>query len=86
MLSKNTEIYGILAKKHGLHRSVVQMACNHPFMFASRRISDPDDERTLMFAYLFKIKLKKRFISKKRELYDAAKSRKDNKESCTESV
>ena len=67
MLSKNRDIYGELAKKYDLHKSIISIICNHPFMFASRRISDPNDEKNLMFAYLFKLKLKKRFKGKKNE-------------------
>lgn len=87
MVSKNTDIFSILAKKHGLHKSVVSMICNHPFIFASRRISNPDDEKTLMFAYLFKIKLKSKFKNNKRTLYDGqARNRKSNEECSTESI
>jgi len=80
MVSKNTDIYSILAEKHGLHKSVISMICNHPFIFASRHISNPDDEKNLMFAYLFKIKLKKRFKGNKRKLYDDRKERRESNE------
>jgi len=77
MVSKNSDIYAKLAKKYGLHRSVIATICNHPFIFASRRISDPDDEKTIMFAYLFKVKLKNRFKNRKRESYDAGQDKKN---------
>ena len=80
MVSKNTDIYTILAKKHNLHKAVVSMICNHPFIFASRRMADPDDEKGLMFSYLFKIKLKNRILTHKKELYDAKKIRLSLKE------
>jgi len=87
MVSKNTDIYTILAEKHGLHKSVVSMICNHPFIFASRHISNPDDEKSLMFAYLFKVRLKRRFKGNKRKLYDEQKERRDsNKELCNKSI
>jgi hypothetical protein len=86
MVSKNTDIFNILAKKHGLHKSVVSMICNHPFIFASRRMSDPNDEKALMFAYLFKIKLKNLIVGKKKIMYDEKKERISNKECGIESI
>jgi len=83
MVSKNTDIYTVLADKHKLHKSVVSMICNHPFIFASRRISNPDDEKTFMFAYLFKIRLKNRLKGKKRILSDEQKERRSNNEECS---
>jgi hypothetical protein len=63
------------------------MVCNHPFIFASRRIADPDDEKSIMFGYLFKLRVKKRFKGKKREQYDSVQERKkDNNQPCNESV
>jgi hypothetical protein len=86
MVSKNSDIYSVLAKKHGLHKNIVSMICNHPFIFASRRISDPDDEKTLMFIYLFKIKLKNRLKGNKRFLYGKAREKALLKRDGNESV
>jgi len=77
MLSKNTDIYNKLAKKHNIHKAVASMICNHPFLFASRKMAIPDDEKSLMFAYLFKIKLKKRLLGKKAETYNETRIKKD---------
>jgi hypothetical protein len=65
MITKNTEIYSELSKKYNIHKAIISTICNHPFIFASRRISDIYDEKDLMFAYLFKLRLKKRFKGKK---------------------
>jgi hypothetical protein len=86
MLSKNTDIYNRLAEKHGIHKAVISMICNHPFIFASRRIANPDDEKSFMYAYLFKIKLKKRFHNKKRMVYDEREAKKSDIESCDKSI
>jgi len=77
MDNSTSDIYSILAKKYNLHRSIISVICNHPFIFASRRMADPNNEKTFMFAYLFKIKLKKRLIGKKRDIYDARKIKKN---------
>lgn len=41
--------------------------CNHPFKFASNVIASNDDTKSIMFGYLFKIKLKKKYASKERQ-------------------
>ena len=70
MQKRDNDIYNLLAAKYGVHKSVVSMICNHPFMFASRRIQDPDDEKTIMFAYLFKLRIRKRFKGNKKKVHD----------------
>ena len=70
MVKGKIDIFDELSKKYNIHKSVVAVACRHPFIFASRRISDRDDEKSMMFAMLFKIRLKNRFNGKKQELHD----------------
>ena len=70
MPKRKEDIYGMLAKKYSLHRDVITQICNHPFIFASRRISTPDDEKSFMFPYFGKIKLKRRYANKKKEKHD----------------
>lgn len=72
---KNGDIYSKLAEKYKLHRNIIMQICNHPFIFASRRMADPDDEKTIMFHYMFKVRMKNRFKGKKREIYDKRKAK-----------
>lgn len=58
---RKVSIYTELANKHGLPYQVIEVICNSPFKFANSIIANPDDIKDIMFAYLFKIKLKKRF-------------------------
>lgn len=55
-----TSVYTKLANKYNLPVQIIRVICNHPFMFASRRISEAD-AKPLMFAYLGKIKIKKKY-------------------------
>lgn len=59
-------IYSELAWKYKLPLPVIKVICNHPFMFASRRIAEADT-RPLMFTYLGKIKMKKNYEKKLKE-------------------
>ena len=56
-----TSVYTKLANKYNLPYQVIKVICNHPFLFASRRIAE-SDEKPLMFAYLGKIKMKKKYV------------------------
>lgn len=58
---KSKSIYTQLANKYNLPYQVIEVICNHPFKFAVDRISDPEDDRAIMFSYLCKLKLKKRY-------------------------
>ena len=49
-----------------MHPRIIEVICNHPFIFAKKVMVDIDDEKPLMFHYLGKIKLKNRFVGKKR--------------------
>ena len=53
-------VYTELANKYNLPYQVIRVICNHPFLFASRRISEADI-KPLMFSYIGKIKMKKRY-------------------------
>lgn len=61
---RKTSIYTQLSNKYNIPYQVVEVICNHPFKFASTVISDPEDTKSIMFSYLFKIKLKKKYESK----------------------
>lgn len=58
---KKVSIYTELANKYNLPYQVIEVICNSPFKFAKQVISDDTDYKDIMFAYLFKIKLKKKF-------------------------
>lgn len=62
---KQLAIYTELANKYNLPRQVIEVICNSPFKFAKEKIADDTDWKSIMFAYLFKIKLKKKFLNKK---------------------
>ena len=58
---KKVSIYTELANKYNLSYQVIEVICNSPFKFAKDIIANDDDSKDIMFAYLFKIKLKKKF-------------------------
>lgn len=58
---KKVSIYTELANKYNLPYQVIEVVCNSPFRFAKQVIANDDDQKDIMFAYLFKIKLKKKF-------------------------
>jgi len=60
---KDNTIYRILSEKYNLPIPVIEVICNSPFKFAKDRMSDDDDYKNIMFAYLFKIKPKKKYIN-----------------------
>lgn len=60
---KDNTIYRILSEKYNLPVPVIEVICNSPFKFAKDRMSDDDDYKNIMFAYLFKIKPKKKYIN-----------------------
>jgi hypothetical protein len=61
MLQKQNNIYSVLAKKYNLPIPVIEVICNSPFKFAKEKIADDDNLKSIMFAYLFKFKLKKKY-------------------------
>ena len=58
---KKVSIYTELANKYNLPYPVIEVICNSPFKFAKDVMTDDNDIKDIMFAYLFKIKLKKKF-------------------------
>lgn len=55
-----TSVYTELANKYNIPYQVIRVICNHPFLFASRKIAKADT-KPLMFSYIGKIKMKKRY-------------------------
>jgi hypothetical protein len=51
-------IFKELSLKYCIPEPVIKTICQHPFMFASRVMADEEDEKSIMFAYLGKLKLK----------------------------
>lgn len=62
-MQKNVSIYTQLSNKYNVPYRVVEVICNHPFRFANRVIADDNNDKPIMFSYLFKIKKKKRYES-----------------------
>lgn len=61
---KKVSIFTELANKYNLPYQVIEVICNSPFKFAKQVIANDEDQKDIMFAYLFKIKLKKKFKCK----------------------
>lgn len=62
----STNIHSVLASKYKLPQNVIEVICNSPFKFTNKVMADPSDPRTIMLAYLFKIKLKTRLNGNKK--------------------
>lgn len=58
---KKTSIYTTLANKYNLPPQVIEVICNSPFKFAKKVMSDDNDKKDIMLAYLFKFKMKKKY-------------------------
>lgn len=69
--NKKVSIYTELSNKYNLPYQVVEVICNSPFKFARQTISDDNNVKDIMFAYLFKIKLKKKFKNENTQIRDA---------------
>lgn len=63
MIRKKNNIYLELSKKYNLPVQVIEVICNSPFKFAKEKIADNSDNKSIMFAYLFKYKLKKKYLN-----------------------
>lgn len=61
---KKVSIFTELANKYNLPYQVIEVICNSPFKFAKQVIANDEDQKDIMFAYLFKMKLKKKFKCK----------------------
>lgn len=70
MIRKKSNIYLTLSKKYNLPVPVIEVVCNSPFKFAKEKIADDDNLKSIMFAYLFKFKLKKKYETDKTERRD----------------
>ena len=64
---QKTSIITQLANKYDIPAPVIEVICNSPFKFANRVIVNPEDTKPIMFAYLFKLKLKSRYEDDKRK-------------------
>lgn len=64
--SRKNYIYRTLSDKYNLPIQVIEVICNSPFKFAKECISNDDDYRSIMFAYLFKIKPKKKYLNEQK--------------------
>ncbi len=60
-VNKKLSIYTELSNKYHLPYQVVEVICNSPFKFAKAVINGEIEYKPIMFAYLFKLKLKKKF-------------------------
>lgn len=56
---KSSSIYYRLANRYNIPVQVIEVICNSPFKFTTKIIGSADDEKDILFAYLFKIKIKK---------------------------
>lgn len=70
LIKKQLKFVTELSHKYNLPPQVIEVICNHPFLFASERIREADS-KPIMFTYLGKIKMKNRY---------AKKDSKDNKD------
>lgn len=59
--NKKTNIYTILSNKYNLPYPVIEVICNSPFKFAKQVINGDVEYKPIMLAYLFKLKLKKKY-------------------------
>lgn len=63
LINKKKSIYTELSNKYGVPYQVIEVICNSPFKFAKDIISKENDNKSIMFAYLFKLKLKKKYLN-----------------------
>ena len=61
MQDKKVNIYTMLSNKYSIPSQVIEVICNSPFRFAKEVMSNDDDTKDIMFAYLFKLKLKNKY-------------------------
>lgn len=64
-MRRKQNIHADLAKKYNLHKGIIEVICNSPFVFASKVIATDSDEKTIMFPFFGKLKLRKQFIGEK---------------------
>ena len=78
-MNKVGDIFTKLSDKYGLHRTIIIEICAHPFRFASRRIADPTDSKSIMIQHFGKFILKPRYNGNKSLAVDLIEKRKDAK-------
>ena len=71
-MAKKQNIYQQLASEYNIPQHVVEVICNSPFKFANKVMQDPEDTTPIMFAYLFKIKLKNYYATTKQRQRDTS--------------
>lgn len=71
-MTKKQNIYQQLASEYNIPQHVVEVICNSPFKFANKVMQDPEDTTPIMFAYLFKIKLKNYYATTKQRQRDTS--------------
>ena len=59
-MRNQTSIYTKLSNKYNIPYQVIEVICNSPFKFTNQIITDLDP-KPVMFAYLGKFKIKKRY-------------------------
>lgn len=64
VIKKDTSIWTKLSNKYNLPYQVIEVICNHPFKFTNSVITNNDNNKSVMFGYLFKIKKKKKYDTK----------------------
>ena len=71
-MTKKQNIYQQLASEYNIPQHVIEVICNSPFKFANKVMQDPEDTTPIMFAYLFKIKLKNYYATTKQRQRDTS--------------
>ena len=65
--NKEVSVYTKLSNKYNIQYQIIEVICNHPFMFLSRKIADDEDETNIMFTHLGKFQIKNRYKHKENE-------------------
>ena len=65
--NKEVSVYTKWSNKYDIPYQIIEVICNHPFMFLSRKIADDDDETNIMFTHLGKFKIKNRYKHKEND-------------------
>ena len=78
MIQIDNKIFQELGKKYNLHPNIIRSICMYPFIFTKKVIEDPEDEKSILFHKLFRVKLKPMFNGKKSEPYVKTKVAKIN--------
>lgn len=60
-LAREKQFFKKLSREYDIPVNVLTVICNSPFKFAVDTMQSEKDMKDIMFAYLFKLKLKPRF-------------------------